>query len=909
MKHTDIVTNKRTAAKAALLVFMLCTVIMFAMSIFSGWEPWVIGMLTVNAVVLTVMTFHPNIPVKAQSVVLMLFSFANIFTCSIMENDIYQSISVFIGAAILISVYKDVKLLLYYALLIVGGVFYHIFALGSVSFESMTDIIHFIVRISVMITALIFLLVFISSMNKNEEELTKSVAEARQAEHYKSDFLANMSHEIRTPMNAIVGMCELILRESGLSETVREHCFNIQTSGRSLLAIINDILDFSKIESGKLELIPDEFNIASTLNTVINMSEARRGNKKIEIIVKADPDIPRGIVGDEVRIRQVIVNLMTNAIKYTEKGYVTLTVSQTKQDYGINLLVSVTDTGIGITEENIEKLFTSFRQVDTKKNRSVEGTGLGLAISKRLITQMGGFVGVKSEYGVGSEFRFVIPVKVTDERPFITIKEPQNIHAVGYFGENERYIRHFNEMGGKLHVDFRCVSSIEELKALANGTSITHFFAGKEEYINNAEIFGGLAEKSEVFVVQERLDAIELPENVKCIYKPFYAISVASALNNENIVLNLNERRGSDIHFSAPKARVLIVDDNAINLKVAVGLMQPYHMQLITAESGRAAINMLRSKDIDLVCMDHMMPEMDGIEATKIIREMEGDYYKQLPVIALTANAVNGVREMFIQEGLNDFLAKPIELSALDRILRNYLPKKYIEAPTTSAYSGSDRRKKGKKPSSDCAVMFDPDKGLMYTGGNFDAYREILKMYAKKGPEKRTFIDDLFEKKDWKNYVIEVHALKSTSLSIGAVKLSELAKELELAGKAGSYGTIEKKNGMLSDLYGEVIDIVNNYLGENTADDTENEAEAETAELTEISAERLSEYIGRAKQACEDFDGEAMSSIAEEAAGYSYKGKPLKDYFGKAAELAQDFEYDSASEEIARLEAETEVSV
>ena len=181
MKHTDIVTNKRTAAKAALLVFMLCTVIMFAMSIFSSWEPWVIGMLTVNAVVLTVMTFHPNIPVKAQSVVLMLFSFANIFTCSIMANDIYMSISVFIGAAILISVYKDVKLLLSYALLIVGGVFYHIFALGSVSFESMTDIIHFIVRISVMITALVFLLVFISSMNKNEEELTKSVAEARQA--------------------------------------------------------------------------------------------------------------------------------------------------------------------------------------------------------------------------------------------------------------------------------------------------------------------------------------------------------------------------------------------------------------------------------------------------------------------------------------------------------------------------------------------------------------------------------------------------------------------------------------------------------------------------------------------------------------------------------------------------------
>lgn len=907
MKYTDIVTNKRTAAKSALFVFMLCTVIMCAMSVFSGWAPWVIGMLAVHAAVLTVMTFHPKIPVKAQSVVLMLFSFSNIFTCSIMENDIYQSIAVFMGASILISVYKDVKLLLNYALLVICGVFYHIFILNSVSFDSMTDITHFIVRISVMLTALVFLLVFVSSMNKNEEELTESVAEARQAEHYKSDFLANMSHEIRTPMNAIVGMCELILRESGLNESVRENCFNIQTSGRSLLAIINDILDFSKIESGKLELIPDEFNIASTLNTVINMSEARRGNKKIEIIIKADPNIPRGIIGDEVRIRQVIVNLMTNAIKYTEKGYVTLTVSQSKQDYGINLLVSVADTGIGITEENIEKLFTSFRQVDTKKNRSVEGTGLGLAISKRLITQMGGFIGVKSEYGVGSEFRFVIPLKVSDERPFVTIKDPQDIHAAGIFAENsERLKQHYSEMGRQLNVDFKCSDSIEELERLAASGNITHYFAAKEEYIKNAEFFGKAAGKAKVFVVQERLDAIELPENINCLFKPFYVISVASALNNENMVLNLNERRGSDIRFSAPKARVLIVDDNAINLKVAVGLMQPYHMQMMTAESGRAAINMLRSKDIDIVFMDHMMPEMDGVEATKKIREMEGDYYKKLPIIALTANAVNGVREMFIQEGLNDFLAKPIELSALDRVLRYYLPKKYIEAPAASNYTENDRRKRGNKPVSE-SVMFDPDKGLMYTGGNFDAYREILEMYVKKGPEKRTYIDGLFEKKDWKNYVIEVHALKSTSLSIGAVKLSELAKELELAGKAGSYGTIEKKNGMLSDLYGEVIDIVNDYLGENESDDTENEAAEETAEFTEISAEKLSEYIAKAKAACEDFDGDAMTAIAEEVSEYSYKGKPLKEYFGRAAELAEDFEYDSAAEELARLE--TEVSV
>lgn len=908
MKYTDIVTNKRTAAKVALPVFLLCSIIMGAMSIFSGWDNWVLALLAVHMVVITVMTFHPKIPVKAQSVVLMLFSFSNIFACSVMGNDIYQSIAVFMGAAILISVYKDVKLLLTYSSLIILGVLYHIFVLGSISFDTMIDITHFIVRISVMLTALAFLLLFVYSMNRNVEEMQESVEEARQAEHYKSDFLANMSHEIRTPMNAIVGMCELILRENGLSESVRENCFNIQTSGRSLLAIINDILDFSKIESGKLELIPEEFNIASTLNTVINMSEARRGNKKIEIIVNADPEIPRGIIGDEVRIRQVIVNLMTNAIKYTESGFVTLTVSQTKQDYGINLMVRVADTGIGITEENIEKLFTSFRQVDTKKNRSVEGTGLGLAISKRLITQMGGFIGVKSEYGMGSEFRFVIPVKVSDERPFVTIKEPESIHAVGLVPQgssSRRYKKHYLEMGRQLGIDFKCSDNIDDLNV--DIENVTHYFTSKEGYINNTEFFEKIADKTKVFVVQERLDAIELPENINCLFKPFYVISAASALNNENIVLNLNERRGSDIRFSAPKARILIVDDNAINLKVAVGLMQPYHMQMMTAESGRAAINMLRSKDIDLVFMDHMMPEMDGVEATKIIRGMEGDYYQKLPIVALTANAVNGVREMFIQEGLNDFLAKPIETTALDRILRNYLPKEYIQAPTETNYAQNDRRKRNRNPVSE-AVMFDPDKGLMYTGGNVDAYCDILEMYAKKGPEKRSYIDRLFEKKDWKNYVIEVHALKSTSLSIGAVKLSELAKELELAGKAGSYNVIEKKNSMLSDMYGEVIDIVNDYLGENDSGDAAEETE-EITEFKDISKEMLSEYIAKAKAACEDFDGDAMTAVAAETAEYSYNGKPLKEYFGKAAELAEDFEYDSAAEQISKLEAEMEGSV
>ncbi|MGN0578838.1 MAG: ATP-binding protein, partial [Ruminiclostridium sp.] len=708
-----------------------------------------------------------------------------------------------------------------------------------------------------------------------------------------------MSHEIRTPMNAIVGMCELILRENGLSEGVRENCFNIQTSGRSLLSIINDILDFSKIESGKMELINEEFNIASTINDVINMSEARKGSKNIDILVKADPGLPRGLVGDEVRIRQVIINLMTNAVKFTERGSVTLTVSFTRQSYGINLFVSVEDTGIGITPENIEKLFTSFRQVDTKKNRSVEGTGLGLAISKRLITQMGGFINVKSEYGKGTCFFFTIPVKVSDDRAFISIKEPEKIHSVGCFGGV--YNSLFTEMGEQLNTDFCCFGSIGELKSAAP-EGITHYFTDIDEYSQDEGYFIAAAEKAEVFVIQDRSDPVSLPENIKSIYKPFYSIPLASVLNNENMVLNLNERRGAEIRFTAPKARILIVDDNAINLKVAAGLMRPYNMQIITAESGPAAINMLRSKDIDLVFMDHMMPGMDGVEATEIIRATEGEYYKKLPIIALTANAVNGARDMFLKSGFNDFLAKPIELSALDRVLRSHLPKEYMQSPTNSGAAVSERRRK-EQPAHESSALLDPDKGLSYTGGDSEAYREILALYVKKGEEKKALIGELFDKKDWKNYIIEVHALKSTSMSIGAVKLSGLAKELELAGKSERFETIEKKNGKLLRLYGEVMQTASEYLCSFAPADEQQE---EVGELSEISHGALLEYIERAKEACEGFDGDTMAEIAEETSAFSWKGKPLNGYFGKAAKLAEDFEYESAAAKIDELKRETE---
>lgn len=452
---------------------------------------------------------------------------------------------------------------------------------------------------------------------------------------------------------------------------------NILTSKRT--AAKNDRSGISSIGSGKIELIKEELNIAPTISAAIDLAETLRGNKKIDFIVNADPDIPRKLIGDGSRIRQVILNLMNNAVKYTEEGSVTLTISQTRQEYGINLFVSVADTGIGLSEDQLEKVYTSFYRVDTAEKLSVEGTGLSM--SKRLIDQMGGFFSVKSKYGKGAEFRFVVPLEVYDRRPFAAVNEPQRVHAAAFLdakGNGKKIAENLKKMEEMLHVDIIVCSDAQTLRELTECREITHILVSKEKYTENTRLIMELAEISEVYVIGERTDTVILPKNIRCIFRPFDPIAAAAVFNNEYILPECGESEEPRIQFYAPEARVLIVDDNAFNLEVAAELMQSYRMQLFTADSGSKAIEMLQSEDIDLVFMDHIMPDMDGVETTKQIRSKGGEYYRTIPIVALTANTDKDAREMFINEGFTDFLAKPIELEALERILRSYLPSKSV---------------------------------------------------------------------------------------------------------------------------------------------------------------------------------------------------------------------------------------
>ena len=398
----------------------------------------------------------------------------------------------------------------------------------------------------------------------NQKNIIKAVEEQNKrlqdADKEKTKYFSNMSHEIRTPINAILGMNEVILRETN-EENIKSYANDIKNASRMLLSIVNDILDYSKIEAGKMEIVPVEYNVSDMIKNIYKLIIGRADEKSLEVVVKVGQDIPQTLYGDEIRITQVILNLLINAVKYTERGEIAFSVMPTNDTKGhFALAVSVEDTGIGIKEGDLEKLCEEYTRLDAKKNRSVEGTGLGMSIVVGLLAQMGSRLEVESTYGVGSKFSFVIPQKVVSS------------DKTTEFSKDE----------------LNC-NSVEE---------------------------------------QENMD------------------------------------------YSSKK--VLIVDDNVVNLKVASALLKPYQVKVDIANSGKECLDKLNKEEYDLIFVDHMMPEMDGIETLSKIRE-KGDDYRSLPVIALTANAAPGVKDTYISLGFTDYLEKPVMAECLERIIKMYL--------------------------------------------------------------------------------------------------------------------------------------------------------------------------------------------------------------------------------------------
>ena len=599
----------------------------------------------------------------------------------------------------------------------------------------------------------------IDLINAREEAIANSEA--------KSHFLANMSHEMRTPLNAIIGLSELSLGSNELQHEDFQNLSNIYNSGVTLFGLINDILDLSKIDSGKFEIIPDVYDTPSLINDTVTLNSVHAGSKPIEFVLNIDETLPLKLQGDDLRVKQLFNNLLSNAFKYTKEGTVEWTISWEQDAGGVWLISSVRDTGVGIREDDLKRLFSDYNQVDTKSNRQIKGTGLGLSISKRLAEMMGGWIAVESEYGKGSTFS----VRIRQE-------------------------------------------------------SVTSDAIGHD--------------------VVEKLKKFQYSEHRR-------------------------DRSAKLIRVYIPYARVLVVDDVVTNLDVAKGLLKPYGMQVDCVTTGQEAIELIQNgtDKYDAIFMDHMMPGMDGIEATARIREINTEYAKTVPIIALTANAIVGNEEMFLQNGFQAFLSKPIDIMALDAAVNHWVRDKAQEKKPVAAASGEQGDEHPESHGMD--ILFsnpipglNVDMGIGYFDGDLESYWFILESYAKNTAPllEKLSLESINSPAELANYGVIVHGIKSSSQTIGATDVSSQAASLEMATKESNItfikshhaGFIDKTQTLIEDI-SFMINALHKY------DAKPIKTEPDQALLAELLS------------ACKTFDIEAVERIIKELESYTYESQ------------------------------------
>ncbi|NLG05087.1 MAG: response regulator [Clostridia bacterium] len=515
-------------------------------------------------------------------------------------------------------------------------------------------------------------------LKREQQQAEKMHVEAMDAYIAKDMFLINMSHEIRTPMNAILGTTELLL-DLDISERVRENVYNILNSCNALLSITNDLLNMSKSDNGKMEIFATEYDVAEILSDIINMMSIRLMDSEVEFMVEIDPTIPSLLYGDGARIRQVFINILNNAVKYTKHGSITLRVGQEQiSESKIRLTVDVQDTGIGIKEENLSQLFSIYNRVEEGDvdRRSIEGTGLGLSICKEILNMLDGNISVKSKYKVGSTFSFFIPQAVVTGVPLVSLSNIAK-PMILVFEENEAYQNVLAEimksMG--LHPDY--AQNRVMFEELLIEKHYTHVFLAQNRYHEVNKFLDRQLTDEKLVIIADINQMVPLDKYGCILSRPLHCINVAAIFTNDkNKSIREVIKKGG---FICPQANILVVDDNLTNLNVVKGLLKKYKANVITANSGMECLRIVEHEDVDLIFLDYMMPEMDGIDTLNKIREMDDSRIDHIHIVALTANVVSGAREMFLEAGFNDYVSKPIEIDKIERVLKTNLPRNLIK--------------------------------------------------------------------------------------------------------------------------------------------------------------------------------------------------------------------------------------
>ena len=846
------------------------SVILIGESLLMSWEKWALIVIGAALVMSWIIHIKQTLDPHARLWVYSLLMMGTFFFYGVHETSTFD-LAVIMSALIILYTMTGIKelinlcLLTYYLTMIYELI---LMIRGGTMFDALV-ISRVVVHLVVVFMTGWFARTIIDKWTKVLDESMKEIDFLKDATTRLDDFLANVSHEIRTPVNAVIGLSGVCI-EKDVNGAFIDDLNAIQEAGKKVGEQISDILDYSEIDRKILVRNDEDYMLDSVLNDLVMRLRPYK-RRDIELIIDVNPSIPAVMNGDINKLKKILWHLIMNGLKYTREGGVYVRLSSTEQSYGINLCIEVTDTGIGMSEEELERITERFYQADSGRSRMGGGLGLGIPIVNGFVIALGGFMTVHSQPGEGTTIRVSVPQKVVDPAGCMSLLRRESLCLGAYLhfdkypdpNVREYYNRMVSNIVHGLNAQMHRVDNVANLKRLVDSVRLTHLFVAEEEYKSDPSYIEELARETEVIVVADDDFTLPAGSRARIMEKPFYCFPVTTVLNLEP---GVEER---DVRMQCKGIKALVVDDEPMNLTVAKGIFKGYGMEVTVVLSGQEAIDLCRKKRFDIVFMDHMMPGMDGIEAMKAIKADRHSESRDMPIVALTANAVSTAKEMFISAGFDGFVSKPVEITELERVLKRVLPKSAVtyESISPDTFSGKYSRGEGTENKRDdgdgnerdgadgngqdsingnqaaseaaidnnagrgdsgrntdkgngsdslAAAGIDREAGLKYTQNDSELYETILRQFVTEAPVKREKISSYFREEDYKNYEIYVHALKSTARMIGASELSERAKELEDEAKKGGSGITQRMHDEMMELYEKTVTAAAQSLGMET---------------------------------------------------------------------------------------------
>ena len=849
MKNDDKNDNFQASHLMLLIGYTILAVILIVESFLMGWEKWALVPITIGMIFSWIFHVRQLLSTNARLwfyAILMMFSF---FFYGIHQTSTFDLAVVMSGIMVLYTLTGKKKLITFAVITYYMTMAYEItvMVLTKEPFDSL------IISRTVMHCLIIFLIGWFSKaiIDKWTQVLEKSndeIVMLTDATNRLNDFLANVSHELRTPVNAVIGLSGICIDKEE-KEDIRRDMISVRNAGRKVAEQIGDILDYSEIDRKNIVVNYEDYMLSSILNDLVTEIREYK-SKDVELIIDVDPAIPSVMNSDAAKIKKILRALISNGLKYTREGGVYVRISCEEQEYGVNLSIEVTDTGIGMSEEELERVYERFYQADSGRARLGGGLGLGLSIVSGFVSLLGGFMIIKSKPDVGTTVHVSLPQTVVDASSCMSVNNPEKL-CLGAFLHFEKFenpiVREYynsmvlNIVNG-LGIQMHRVDNTDNLKRLKESLHMTHLFVGEEEYCSDIELMEELAKDMIVVVVANGDFVLPAKSNARIMEKPFYCFPVTAILNTD---INTRIKEGGKLRLNG--VRALVVDDEPMNLVVGKSIFKRYGMVVSTATSGPESIDICREKQFDIIFMDHMMGGMDGVEAMKKIRGDVSGLDNNVPIVALTANAMSSAKQMFLSEGFDGFVSKPIEIEELERVLKQVLPKSLLSfeyededgnffiAEEENEPEDTETREEAVKENEKTLAEklegsnIDTEAGLKYCLGDEEFYNTLLIQFANEASEKIPALMDFYEQKDWGNYEIIVHALKSTAKMIGAMELSEEALKLEKAAK-------EKKEKYIFDNHDHVMSVYE-VLKERINHATGVSAAGEESEVLEFKPE------------------------------------------------------------------------